>query len=275
MRIAVVQMEPVWLDEAANLAQVDRYLGELSAQSIQLAVFPECALSGYELSLADAAHHADPIPGPQSEALIDLARKHALHFQIGVLEKGEGGIFNSSVLVSPRGLLGSYRKTHLPYLGVDRYLQPGGRLGPVIETDFGRVASLICYDLRFPEPARVLALLGAQIILISTAWPKSATLYPEFLARTRAAENGIYLAAANRIGREGDTTYLGRSLIISPSGSILSEGSADRAELLICELEPSESDGKRRIFVPGAYELDLFGDRRPELYGPLVKSDGD
>jgi predicted amidohydrolase len=275
MRIATVQMEPVWKDQGANLAQVDRLLGELAAQGVRLAVFPECALSGYELTLDEASHLAHPLPGPQSSALVDLAQKHGLFFQIGLLEQGrDGAIYNSCVLVSPGGLVGSYRKTHLPYLGVDRYLTPGEQIGPVLETDLGRLGSLICYDLRFPEPARVLALLGAQIILVSTAWPASAHIYPEFLARARAAENGVYLAAANRIGREGAGTYLGRSLIINPSGSVLAEGSEDRAEVLICDIAADESDEKRRIFIPGEYELDLFGDRRPELYGALVQESG-
>ena len=275
MRIAAVQMEPAWKDEDANLAQVDRWLGELSAQDVELAVFPECALSGYELAPDEAARFAHPVPGPQTDALVELAVKHGLHFQVGLLEKSAGGApFNSSVLITPRGLLGSYRKTHLPYLGVDRYLRPGEQIGPVLETNLGRLGSLVCYDLRFPEPARVLALQGAQIILVSTAWPASAHLYPEFLARARAAENGVFLAAANRIGQEGSAAYLGRSLIISPSGSVLAEGSEDREELLVCDIDPGESDEKHRIFIPGEYELDLFGDRRPELYSTLVQEPG-
>lgn len=274
MRIAVVQMEPVWKDEQANWEQIDRRLDQLAGQGIQLAVFPECALSGYDLSPTEVPRFACPIPGPQSERLVQLARKHGFHLQIGVLEKGSGDTYsNSCLLASPQGLIGSYRKTHLPHLGVDRYLAPGDRLGPVYETGLGRIGSLICYDLRFPEPARVLSLLGAQLVLVSTAWPESATLYPDFLARARAAENGVFLAAANRIGREGSTTYLGRSLVVDPSGSVLAEASGAQSETLICDLALSASDEKRRIFVPGEYELDLFADRRPDLYRVLTNTD--
>jgi predicted amidohydrolase len=276
MRIAVVQMEPVWKDEQANWEQIDRRLDQLAGQGVQLAVFPECSLSGYDLSPTELPRFASPIPGPQSEKLVQLAQKHGLLFQVGVLEKGGGDTyFNSCLLASPQGLIGSYRKTHLPHLGVDRYLAPGDRLGPVHKTGLGRIGSLICYDLRLPEPARVLSLLGAQILLISTAWPESATLYPDFVARTRAAENGVFLAAANRIGREGSTTYLGRSLVVDPSGSILSEASGAQSETLICDLDLRASDEKRRIFVPGEYELDLVADRRPDLYHVLTKTDPD
>jgi predicted amidohydrolase len=129
---------------------------------------------------------------------------------------------------------------------------------------------LICYDLRFPEPARVLALGGAQVILLSTAWPQAATLYPDFLVRTRAAENHLFLAAANRVGEERGTTYLGRSIIADPDGRVLAEADQVGETLLFAEIAPDRSDAKHRVFRPGEYELDLFNDRRPELYSSLA-----
>jgi predicted amidohydrolase len=131
------------------------------------------------------------------------------------------------------------------------------------------VALLICYDLRFPEPVRVHALQGAQVVALSTAWPAAATLYPEFMARSRAAENRIFLIAANRVGEERGTRYLGRSVIVAPDGALLAEASPQAEDLLLADIDPADSDVKRLIFDPGEYELDLFGDRRPELYRPL------
>jgi predicted amidohydrolase len=129
---------------------------------------------------------------------------------------------------------------------------------------------LICYDLRFPEPARVLALGGAQVILLSTAWPQAASLYPDFVVSTRAAENHLYLVAANRVGEERGTTYLGRSIIADPDGRVLAEADRTEETLIYAEIDPSDSDAKQRVFRPGEYELDLFNDRRPELYSSLV-----
>jgi predicted amidohydrolase len=130
---------------------------------------------------------------------------------------------------------------------------------------------LICYDLRFPEPARVLALGGAQMILLSTAWPQAASLYPDFIVSTRGAENHIYVVAANRVGVERGTTYLGRSIIVDPDGRVLAEAGSSEETILFATIEPGRSDAKHRIFRQGEYELDLFNDRRPELYSPLTK----
>ncbi len=191
---------------------------------------------------------------------------------VGMLEAGQEGIlFNTAVLVDSAGLRARYRKTHLPTLGVDRYVTPGDDSPMPVDIHFGRAGMLICYDLRFPEPARVLALAGAQMILLSTAWPQAASLYPDFVVSTRAAENHIYVIAANRVGSERGTTYLGRSIIADPDGRVLAEANPSEETILYAAIDPSESDAKHRIFTLGEYELDLFNDRRPELYSNLLK----
>jgi predicted amidohydrolase len=131
---------------------------------------------------------------------------------------------------------------------------------------------LVCYDLRFPEPIRILALAGAQLVALPTNWPDSAVIYPQHLARTRAAENGIFLAAANRIGEERGTRFLGHSLIVDPDGRVLAEADGTEERLLLAEIDLERAAEKRRVFRPGEYELDLFGDRRPELYGRLAEA---
>ncbi len=267
-RYAAIQMHPTLLDPDANLKKVEAWIDQVSAEVV---VFPECSLTGYALSAAEAAALAEPIPGPRTDRLALACRRSGRIAAVGTIEADEEGhCFNTMVLIGPRGVLGSYRKTHLPFLGVDRYLAAGDSLGPPIPTTVGRLGLLICYDLRLPEPARVLAVAGAQVIVLSTAWPASARLYPEFLARSRAAENGVYLVAANRIGVERGTQYLGRSLIVGPDGEVLAEATSDREEVLVADVDPSRSDRKKRVFTPGEYELDLFEDRRPELYATLI-----
>jgi predicted amidohydrolase len=108
-------------------------------------------------------------------------------------------------------------------LGVDRFLTPGDALAEPLEAPLGRLGILICYDLRFPEPARAFALQGAQAILVPTAWPDAATLYPDHVARTRASENGVYLLAADHVGEEEESAYLGRSLAVVPDGEVIAE----------------------------------------------------
>jgi predicted amidohydrolase len=272
LKIAAAQMEPQLLDLEANIKKVDEMTSQASQLGVEIIVFPECALTGYVLTREEAEFISEPIPGPATDQLVKISREKNILITIGLLEKDqEGRCFNTAVLLGAGGILGQYRKTHLPCLGVDRFLMPGKTINGPHETPIGRVGLLICYDLRFPEPIRVLALRKTQVVLLPTAWPSAASLYPEFLARTRAAENCLYLIAANRIGEERGTSYLGRSVIAGPEGEMLVEGSSVQEELLLAELDLERSDQKAHIFKPGEYEFDLFGDRRPELYRSIVE----
>jgi predicted amidohydrolase len=269
-KFAAVQMEPVLLETDRNLDKIIQYINDASLLDAKVIVFPECALTGYGLSLAEAKTLSETIPGEATDRISKVCREIDCLVVVGMLEKDDqGAIFNTAVLLSANGLIGKYRKTHLPHLGVDRFLSQGTSIDGPFDTPMGKLGLLICYDLRFPEPIRVLALKRAQVILLPTAWPHAATLYPEFMAQCRAAENSIYLIAANRIGEERGTRYLGRSVMVGTNGEKLAEGSNDQEEILLAEIEPKLSEDKKRIFKPDEYELDLFEDRRPELYGRL------
>lgn len=271
LRVAAVQMQPEVLDLQSNVARVLDLTRRAAAREARLVVFPEVALSGYAITPEEADALAQPIPGPATQAVMQACVKDDVHVVLGLLERDlDGTLFNTAVLLGPGGLLARYRKTHLPLLGVDRYLAAGDDFIPPVVTSAGRLGLLICYDLRFPEPCRVLALLGAQVIALATAWPAAGSLYPEFIARSRAAENRVYLMAANRCGEERGTRYLGRSVIVAPDGEMLAEGSPNNEETLIAEIDPGRSDVKRLVFAAGEYELDLWGDRRPELYAPIA-----
>lgn len=271
-KFAAVQMEPKLLEPETNLEKISLLIHEAATRGAEVAVFPECAITGYALSAEEAALVAGPVPGPRTQRLAEACQQAGLTaVLVGTIEVDEEDrLFNTAFLVGPAGPIARYRKTHLPFLGVDRYLAAGDVLPDPFDTPAGRLGALICYDIRFPEPARSQALAGAQVILISTAWPRAASLYPEFVIQTRAAENGVYIVAANRIGEERGTQYLGRSLIVGPDGEMLVEASSDAEEILCVEIDLARSDNKRRIFVPNEYELNLFEDRRPELYRSLA-----
>ena len=271
-RVAAVQMRPELLEVEKNLQSILLSFEEAVTSGARLVVFPECALSGYDLSLNEAQVVAESIPGHLSERLSQACKELDATIMVGILERDDSGrIFNTALVTGPDGILGRYRKTHLPHLGIDRFLASGEELLPPLKTPIGRVGTLICYDLRFPEPCRALALMGAQIVLISTAWPSAATLYPDFVAQTRAAENGVFLVAANRIGEEHGARYLGHSLIIGPDGEVLAQAGGEEETILYADIDPSLSDQKRRVFLAGEYELDIFNDRRPKLYGEIVR----
>jgi predicted amidohydrolase len=254
-----------------NLDNVLSYLRRCADEGIQLAVFPECVLTGYDLTLEEARQVAISDTDDTLLQIQEACKQHGLTIQIGALERTQDHqLFNSAFLISPEGLISNYRKTHLPVLGLDRFVTPGLQPPKTVETPLGRLGSLICFDLRFPEPVRQLALAGTQLLLVSTAWPRAASLYADFLARARAAENRIFVLAANRCSRERSAHFLGRSLIIDPDGNVLQEADTASESILSAEIDPGQADRKHLIFEPGTYELDLFGARRPDLYQALT-----
>ncbi len=271
IRVAVVQMPSEPCKIQTNLEWVLSYLHQCADQGIQLIVFPECVLTGYDLTMKEAQQVAISTSDEVVSQIQSACRHLNLIVQVGSLERSEDDqLFNSAFLLGPDGLISTYRKTHLPVLGLDRFVAPGLQPPEPIDTPLGCLGSLICYDLRFPEPARLLALAGTQILLVSTAWPLAASLYSDFLTRTRAAENRVFVLAANRCGHERSTHFLGRSQIIDPDGRILQEADRDSPSILTAEFDPSEADRKHLIFEAGIYELDLFGARRPDHYRSLA-----
>ena len=189
----------------------------------------------------------------------------------GLLERDGDTLYNAAILVGPDGLIGSYRKTHLPFLGVDRFVTPGDEF-KVFDTALGRIGLIICYDLRFPEVTRTLALHGADIVALPTNFPMAAKLQCDVIAPARAAENRIYLLVANRVGKERWGEFCGWSQIVDPYGTRLAEAGETEETLLVADVELEKARDKDYV-VPGEYELYLFGHRRPELYGALVEEE--
>ncbi len=274
-RVAAIQMESRPLDPAHNLTAIVHWLERAAASGAHLAVFPECALTGYFLTPEEVAQAAEPVPGPRTDRIQEACRTAGLLALVGTLEADQARqVFNTTVLVGPQGLLAKYRKTHLLCLGLDRFVKHGDQPLVPVETPLGVFGLLTCYDLRFPEPARVLGLMGAQAILLPTAWPTAARLYPDHVARTRAAENGVFLIAADHVGEEQGHGYLGRSMIVGPDGEVLAEAEVHEEALLVADVDFSRADRKHRAFIPGEYEIDLRADRRPELYGAIADPPG-
>jgi predicted amidohydrolase len=187
----------------------------------------------------------------------------------GLLQRDGDLLRNAAVLVGPQGLIGTYWKTHLPFLGVDRFVTPGDEL-TVYDTPLGRIGVEICYDLRFPEVTRTLALKGADIVAHPTNFPVAARIQTELITVARAAENRIYLLTANRVGKERGGEFCGWSQIVDPFGTRLAEAGETEETLLVAEVDIEKARDKDYV-IPGEYELYLFGHRRPELYGALVE----
>jgi predicted amidohydrolase len=274
---AVAQTDPVLGKSDENLTRIQEIFLSAVEKGTQLVVFPECATTGYGFSDLDSAYAvAENIPGPTTDVLSTMCRKHALpkggpFIVLGLLERGgdKQTVYNSAVIIGPDGLVGTYRKAHLPYLGVDRFTTPGDTGFHVWETPIGRIGLLICYDLRFPEAMRALTLEGADIIALPTNWPDGSQNAPEFVTRTRALENRVFVLACNRCGEESGFWFFGRSQISDPAGKVLVEvGAMPATGYAVFDISLARE--KRIVLRPGEFELDTIGDRRPDLYDKLV-----
>ena len=269
VRAAVAQIDPKLGEVAHNLELCLARIEEAAAEGVDLVVLPECALPGYVFeSLEEALPFAESIPGPSTEILAAAAARHGIHVVCGMLERDGDRLYNAAPLVGPDGLVGSYRKTHLPFLGVDRFVTPGDEIA-VFDTKIGRIGIEICYDLRFPEVTRILALAGADVVAHPTNFPLAARIQTEINTLARAAENRVFLLTANRVGKERSGEFCGWSQIVDPYGRRLAEADGVEETLLVADLDLRQARDKDYV-IPGEYELYLFGDRRPELYGPVA-----
>jgi predicted amidohydrolase len=272
--IAGVQMDCRLGDRPRNLAVIRERLRDAAGRGARLIVFPECALTGYCFeSRQEALAHAEPVPGPSTEALAADCRKLGVWAAVGMLEHdpATGGLFNACALVGPAGPPATYRKIHLPFLGVDRFATPGDR--PFAVHDLGglRVGMTICYDGSFPESSRVLTLLGADLVLLPTNWPTGAQTTVCYAVQVRAFENRIYYAAVNRVGEERGFRFIGQSRLVDCAGELLAAAGPDGEEIVLASIDPERARAKRIVKIPGQYELDRIAHRRPEMYGPLCE----
>ncbi len=275
VRVAGVQMEPAFGRVEANLAAIGDRLREAAAEGARLVVFPECALTGYGFaSREEAMGFAEPIDGPSVLQVASTCRELGVWCAFGLLERDGDRLFNACALVGPEGLVGSYRKVHLPFLGVDRFADPGDRPFAVLDAAGLRVGLHICYDGAFPEVGRALALLGADLLILPTNWPTHSESAAEHMMPCRAMENVVYAMAVNRVGEERGFRFIGRSSIVDTSGTRLAMASADREEILFAELDPKRARQKKLIRRPGLHEIDRIADRRPAFYGKLVEPNG-
>ncbi|MEX2173917.1 MAG: carbon-nitrogen hydrolase family protein [Pirellulaceae bacterium] len=270
-KIALAQIDIAFADRARNLARMVQVLEETAASGAKLTVFPEAALAGYCFdSLDEARPHAEPIPGPSTERMTSVCRELGCHAIYGLLEADGEQVFNACVLVGPEGVVGSYRKIHLPFLGVDRFTTPGDRPFAVHEAAGMRIGMHICYDGGFPESARVLTLLGADLVVLPTNWPPGAECMAGCVVNARAMENNIYYAAVDRVGEERGFAFIGQSKVCDPRGGVVAEAAHDREEIFYAEIDVALARQKKIVRRANLHEIDRIRDRRPEMYGPLA-----
>lgn len=271
-KIAGVQMDVHEGKPQQNLAAMLASFEETTANGARLTVFPECALPGYCFdSLEEAEPFFETVPGRSTDKAIEACKKHDAYMAFGLLEKDGDQRFNACILLGPKGIVGKYRKIHLPHLGIDRFISPGNEHATPFNVEGVKVGMLICYDTTFPEVARILALKGADIIILPTNWPQGADRIPGFIVNARALENRVYFLAVNRIGECGKIRFIGKSKFCDTMGDNIVEITHNDQAIIYGEVDPELARNKRIIRIPGECELDYIADRRPEMYGEIIK----
>ncbi len=272
LRVAACQIDPQLGEVDANLERISNAVTEAAAQGATFIVLPEAAVTGYAFaSLAEALPVARRAESSAETMLAGLAATHRATIICGSLEAAGEEVFNVALVLLADGQRYRYRKMHLPFLGIDRFATPGPDAPPVIEADGLRFGVLICYDLRFPEAARICALEGADVIALPTNWPEGVPFHPDLFAPARAAENHCYVLACDRVGTERGTTFLGRSVLFDPDGQRLAVASDTDEETLVADIDPQLARATHVTRRPGEHEWDTIADRRPGLYERLLQ----
>lgn len=272
MKIAGVQMDISITDNAGNVARMIDQLRITTKAGARLSIFPECAVPGYCFgSLEEARPYAEPIDGPAVNQMIKACRETDSYAVFGMLERDGERVFNVAVLTGPQGVVGVYRKVHLPYLGIDMFTTPGNQPFAIHEVEGIKIGMLICYDAAFPEAARSLAILGADLIVLPTNWPPGAETMASCSIPCRAMENQVYFAAVNRVGQERGFQFIGESSLCAPNGQVLTRAAGTESAILSAEVDPLVSRQKRIVRVPDKHIIDRMADRRPEFYGLLTE----
>ena len=262
MKIAIYQCAGVPESKAKNLELLRAAARSAADQGAQLLICSEMFLSGY--NVGDAVFDlAEPIDGPAFQTAAAIARDTGIGLLYGYPERDEDLVYNSAILIDHSGTnRANYRKTHLYGPEENRLFQKGNGF-VITELEGVKIGILICYDVEFPEAVRTLTLAGVSLVAVPTAIMQPYCRTCQLLIPARAYENQIFVAYANRCGKEDDLTYCGLSCIVGPDGMDRTRAGVDE-ELLVADIDMSDIDNSRRV---NPYLTDL----RPELYTPLQR----
>jgi agmatine deiminase len=266
-------------DIAKNMKKTAEKIREAAEKGAQIVCLQELYRTRYfpQEDKQDATTLAETVPGESTAALAEVAKEKKIVIIVPIFEKTSKGIFfNTAVVIDADGkILGSYRKVHVPYDPLfyeQNYFAPGE--GYIVhETRYGKIGVLICYDQWFPEPARINTLMGAEIIFYPTAigyvkdyqspdgdWHDAW----KTIQRGHAIANGVHVAAVNRVGEEGELQFWGGSFVCDSFGTVLSEASSTKEEVLIVKVNLDKNKEIREGWG-------FLKNRRPDTYGPLAK----
>ncbi|HWQ61951.1 MAG TPA: carbon-nitrogen family hydrolase [Negativicutes bacterium] len=259
MKIALLQMDIVLGDATANRRKAADMIATGLSRGAELLVLPEMWTTGYKLAEIDRL--AEPDDGPTMTMLRANARENGVEIVTGSMaEARDGKVYNTCYAIDASGeVVAKYSKIHLiGLMQEDRYIEPGDSKA-MFSLRCGPAGMIICYDLRFTELPRTLALAGCRTLFVPAEWPAQRGAHWRTLNLARAIENQMFVIAVNRVGRDPDNVYFGHSLVVNPWGEVLAEGSEDREEVIVADVDFAAGEEIRR-------RMPVFADRRPQYY---------
>ncbi|MCW3989702.1 MAG: acyltransferase [Candidatus Bathyarchaeota archaeon] len=272
LTLAAIQMNCAPFDKAANVERAIGLIETAVEKGAELMVLPELFTMGFYIFKdrnPDFFDMAEPIPGPTTEAIGRIAKKHGVYIVAPVFERLASGVYhNTAPLIGPDGvIIGKYSKTHVPPRPEEKfYFSPGSEF-PVFPTEIGKIGMVICYDREFPEPIRVLSLKGAEMVMVpSVIFPRDKASYPDgwiLVNRARSYDSGVFGVFVNRGGKESGKEYFGHSMIVNPNGKVLAQAGFDECVITASIDLEDEAIWRRRR----AYDKE----RRPEMYSKIVE----
>jgi len=265
---------------AENLEEAVRGIREAARRGAQIICLQELYRSRYFCQVEDADRFrlAEPLPGPSTETLAPLARELAVVLIVPIFEKRSPGLYhNSAVVIDADGsTAGLYRKMHIPDdpgFHEKFYFTPGDTGFKTIDTRYGKVGVLICWDQWFPEGARLTALSGAQFLFYPTAIgfqdfdteraPKQAHAW-ETIQKAHSIANGVFTVAVNRVGKEDNIQFWGRSFVCDPFGEVLAQADDECPEVMVVDCDLARIEETRQGWP-------FLRDRRVDAYQNLTK----
>jgi N-carbamoylputrescine amidase len=281
--VALVQKRCI-ADPAANFETAVQRIREAAAQGAQIVCLPELFRTQYFCQTEDHANFdlAEPVPGPSTEALGGVAAELNVVIIASLFEKRASGVYHNTaaVLDSNGAYLGKYRKMHIPDdpLYYEKFYFTPGDLGfCCFQTQHGQIGTLVCWDQWYPEAARITALQGAEILFYPTAigwhpsekakWGEAQLNSWELIQRSHAIANGCFVAAVNRVGKEGSADggieFWGRSFVAGPDGEVRARAPVDAEQVVIVTLDLGEIERRRKHWP-------FFRDRRVDAYRDIL-----
>ena len=255
LTVAGISVTPDRWDKEANLGRIEKYARLAAGRGAQLVITPEGFLEGYvanenknqDLTRKKYEAVVEPIDGPSLGRLRALAKELGIYLAVGFAESRKGSLYNSVAVLSPEGKTTlHFSKAHT---ADDEPFNTHGGAFPVAETPLGRWGALICYDRQLPEPARILSIKGAQLIIVP-AWGAYGDMNTAMM-RTRARENSVYVAFV----------HPKRSMIIDPAGKIIAEDQGEHDQIVMAEIQLGDRIGSGPI-----------RHRRPDIYKEILKT---